>query len=104
MQKQSAYVRELYIVIEAVNKFRNYLFGHQFTIKTDQETWGHLYQQTIHTQEQQCWLPKLLRYNFNIEYKLGKENIDVDALSRCFIMHLSMLQCPLQCQTQQLRQ
>lgn len=37
MQNKSAYVRKLYAVTEAVNKFRHYLFGNQFTIKTDQE-------------------------------------------------------------------
>ena len=36
MQHQSAYVRELYAVTEAVQKFRHYLIGHRFIIRTDQ--------------------------------------------------------------------
>lgn len=36
MQQQSAYVRELYAITEAVGKFRQYLIGHSFTIQTDQ--------------------------------------------------------------------
>lgn len=52
MQKQSAYIRELYAVTEAVNKFRHYLIGQQFIIRTDQEALKHLCQQTIQTPEQ----------------------------------------------------
>lgn len=42
MQRQYAYVRELFVVIEAVGKFRHYLIGHKFIIRTDQEALKHL--------------------------------------------------------------
>ena len=64
----------------------------------------HLCQQNIHTPEQQRWLPKLLGYNFNIEYKPGKENMAADALSRCFLMQLTTSSCTLQTLIQQLQQ
>lgn len=35
MQAQSAYIRELYALTEAVSKFRHYLMGHRFVIKID---------------------------------------------------------------------
>ena len=38
MQRQSAYIRESYAIIEAVAKFRHYLLGHRFVIKTDQRS------------------------------------------------------------------
>jgi hypothetical protein len=41
-----------------------------------------LLNQTISTVAQQCWLVKLLGYDYEIEYKQGKENFVVDALSR----------------------
>lgn len=104
MQKKSAYVRELYVVTESVNKFRHYLLGHPFTIKTDQEALKHLCQQTIQTPEQQRWLPKLLGYDFKIEYKLGKENIGADALSRSFFLDFSTIHCTLTDQIQKLQQ
>ena len=91
-------------MIEVVSIFRHYLFGHQFTIKTDQEALKHLCQQNIHTPEQHHWLPKLFGYNFNIEYKPGKENIAADALSRCFLMQLTTSPCSLHTLVQQLRQ
>lgn len=103
MQKQSAYVRELFAVIDAVNKFRHYLVGHQFIIRTDQEALKHLCQQTIQTPEQQRWLPKLLGYDFSIEYKPGRNNIPADALSRVNCMPLTTVQCSLIPQIQELQ-
>nr|KYP41746.1 Retrovirus-related Pol polyprotein from transposon 297 family [Cajanus cajan] len=38
MQRQSAYTREFYAITEAVAKFRHYLLGHRFVIKTDQRS------------------------------------------------------------------
>lgn len=35
MQAQSTYIRELYTLTESVVKFRHYLIGHKFVIKTD---------------------------------------------------------------------
>lgn len=104
MQKQSAYVRELFAVTEAVSKFRHYLVGHKFIIRTDQESLKHLCQQTIQTPEQQRWLPKLLGYDFSIEYKPGRDNIPADALSRCYLMALSSRNCFVTSQLQKLQQ
>lgn len=84
MQKHSAYVRELFALTEAVGKFRYYLMGHKFIIRTDQEALKHLGQQTTQTPEQQRWLPKLLGYDCSIGYKPSKSNIAADALSMSF--------------------
>jgi len=43
MQRQSAYVRELYVVSEAVAKFRHYLMGHKFVIKNGLENFEDFY-------------------------------------------------------------
>ncbi|GJW14512.1 ty3-gypsy retrotransposon protein [Tanacetum coccineum] len=66
MQQASTYVRELYAITEAVAKFRHYLFGHYFIIRTDHHSLRHISDQTIQTLEQQALLPKLLGYNFRV--------------------------------------
>ena len=48
-QKQSAYARELYAITQAIAKFRHYLLGHKFTIKTDQKSLKELLDQSLHT-------------------------------------------------------
>ncbi|WVZ15157.1 hypothetical protein V8G54_012723, partial [Vigna mungo] len=93
MQKQSAYVRELYAITEALAKFKHYLLGHHIFIKTDKKSLKQLLEQTLQTPEQQQWLPKFLGYDFEIQYKVGKENIPADALSKNFFMALSEPNC-----------
>ncbi|GKD49208.1 ty3-gypsy retrotransposon protein [Tanacetum coccineum] len=90
MQQTSAYVRELYAITEAVAKFRHYLFGHYFIIRTDQRSLRHLTEQTLQTPEQEAFLPKLLGYNFTIEYKTGHSNTAADGLSRSCNMAVSI--------------
>ena len=53
-------------------------------IKTNQKSLKELLDQSLHTLEQQQWLPKFLGYDFIIQYKPGKENVVADSLSRCF--------------------
>lgn len=66
----------------AVQKWRPYLVGQTFTIKTDQQSLKFLLEQRIGTPAQQKWLTKLLGYDFSIEYKRGKKNRVADELSR----------------------
>jgi hypothetical protein len=89
MQRQSAYVRELFAITEAMAKFPHYLLGHKFIIRTDQKSLKSLKDQTIKTPEQQRWLHKFLGFDFVIEYKPGRDNITADALSRSFMIALS---------------
>lgn len=86
MQKQSAYIRELLAITEALAKFRYYLLGNKFIIRTDQRSLKSLLDQSLQTPEQQAWLHKFLGYDFKIEYKPGKDNQAVDALSRMFML------------------
>ena len=86
LQQQSAYTREFYAITQALAKFRHYLMGHKFVIKTDQKSLKDLLEQSLHKPEQQQWLPKFLGYDFVIQYKPGKENVAADSLSRCFNM------------------
>ncbi|XP_028776266.1 uncharacterized protein LOC114733022 [Neltuma alba] len=91
MQAQSVYVRELMAITEAISKFRHYLFGHYFIIRTDHASLKHLGDQVIQTPEQEAFLPKLLGYRFDIEYKPGRHNQAADALSRVSCMAITSL-------------
>ncbi|XP_072060384.1 uncharacterized protein [Arachis hypogaea] len=82
--KQSAYIRDFYAITEALAKFRPYLLGKRFILRTDHQSLKPLLEQDLHTPEQHKWLHKLLGFDFEIHYKAGTENIAADALSRSF--------------------
>ncbi|KAF7810715.1 Retrovirus-related Pol polyprotein from transposon 17.6 [Senna tora] len=81
-RQNSVYVRELMAIVLAVKKWRHYLLGHRFIIRTDQKALKYLFEQRILDPDQQKWVSKLMGYNFEIQYKPGVENKAADALSR----------------------
>jgi hypothetical protein len=78
----STYEKELFPLVTAVHKWRPYLLGQSFVIRTDQQSLKFLLEQKVGTPFQQRWLTKLLGYDFLVEYKKGVENKVEDALSR----------------------
>ena len=90
MTQASAYVRELYAITQAVARWRHYLLGAKFLIKTNHHSLKDLMSQVIQSPEQQYYLTKLLGYDFDIEYRTGKSNAVADALSRMPMEHLHM--------------
>lgn len=78
----STYEKELLALVSAIKKWRPYLLGQTFKVKTDQQSLKHLLEQKVGTPLQQKWITKLLGYDFVVEYKQGRENKVVDALSR----------------------
>jgi len=94
----SIYEKELLAVIFAVRKWRHYLLPSHFIIKTDQRSLKYLLEQRLNTPVQQQWLPKLLEFDYEIQYRQGKENLVADALSRVeesevLHMALSIVEC-----------
>jgi len=78
----STYEKELLSLVTAVQQWRPYLLGHSFTVRTDHQALKFLLEQRVGTVFQQRWLSKLLGYDFQIEYKKGRDNVVADALSR----------------------
>lgn len=78
----STYEKELLAMVVAMRKWRPYLLGRPFVIKTNHQSLKYLLEQRVGTPAQQRWITKLLGYIFIVEYKQGKENVVADALSR----------------------
>ncbi|GLT61287.1 hypothetical protein SLA2020_340060 [Shorea laevis] len=78
----STYEKEILALVMAVQKWRPYLLGRHFVVRSDHHSLKYLWSQKISTTAQQRWLYKLMGFDFSIEYKKGKENIVADALSR----------------------
>ncbi|VFQ82654.1 unnamed protein product [Cuscuta campestris] len=82
----STYHKELYAIVESVHKWRQYLLGHEFVIRSDQKSLKDLLCQVIQTPDQQFYIRKLMGFKFRIEYKPGASNKVADALSRRDVM------------------
>ncbi|KAI4294825.1 hypothetical protein MLD38_040853 [Melastoma candidum] len=82
MQSSSTYEKELMAVVFAIEKWKPYLTGRHFTIKTDHFSLKYLLEQKITTAFQSKCLPKLLGLDYEVVYKKGKDNAAADALSR----------------------
>ncbi|CAN6474419.1 unnamed protein product [Victoria cruziana] len=78
----STYEKELLAIVVAVGKWRPYLLGRHFVVRTDHSSLRYMVGQRISTPTQQRWLAKLLGYDFSVEYRKGAENSAADSLSR----------------------
>ena len=78
----SIYDWEMLAIMHALAKFRSYLVGGKFVIKTDHNSIKYFMNQRDLNDRQQKWITKLQAYNFDIEFVKGKKNVVADALSR----------------------
>lgn len=76
----STYEKEILAIIMVTQKWRTYLMGQKFIIKTDHEALKHFMEQKLTTILQQKWLSKMLGFDYSISYKKGKDNVATDAL------------------------
>ena len=76
------YEKEMLAILHALKKWRPYLMGRHFKVKTDHDSLKYFLEQRLSSEEQQKWVTKMLGYDFEIIYKKGKQNVVADALSR----------------------
>ncbi|KAL4591834.1 hypothetical protein LXL04_004807 [Taraxacum kok-saghyz] len=76
------YEKELIAIVWAVQKWRHFLLGRHFIIRTDQKSLRFSLEQWVIRNQYQKWVCKLMGYQFKIHYKKGTTNMAADALSR----------------------
>jgi hypothetical protein len=80
--------------MHALTKFRQYLVGNKFMVKTDHNSLKYFLEQKDLSECQQKWVTKVQAFDFDIEYVKGKKKIVADALSRrpvaCSLMEISV--------------
>eukprot|EP00253_Pinus_taeda_P036333 PITA_36333 len=74
--------KEMLAILHALKKWRPYLMGRHFKVKTDHDSLKYFLEQRLSSEDQQKWVTKMLGYDFEIIYKKGKQNVVADALSR----------------------
>ena len=65
-----------------LDKFHDYLFGHKFTVFTDNNPLTYVLSSAKLDATGHRWVAQLANYDFSIHYRSGRKNIDADALSR----------------------
>jgi hypothetical protein len=76
------YDKEMLAIMHVLAKFRQYLVGAKFIVKTDHNNLKYFLEQKDLNERKQKWVRKIQAYDFDIEFVKGKNNIVADALSR----------------------
>jgi hypothetical protein len=79
---KSIYEKEILAILHLVDLWLPYLLGKCFQIKRDHQSLKYFLEQRISSPEQQKWVTKLFRHDYDIIYKKGKGNVVSYALSR----------------------
>jgi hypothetical protein len=89
----SIYDKEMLAIMHALTKFKQYLVGSKFVVKTDHNSLKYLLEQKDLSECQHKWVTNVHAFKFDIEYVKGKNKIVSDALSRrpasCSLMDIS---------------
>lgn len=80
--RYSTIEKELLAIVWAIKHFRPYLYGRKFIIYTDHRPLAWLDSIKEPNSKLTRWRLNLASYNYEIQYKNGKQNTNADALSR----------------------
>ena len=90
-QVLSVYKNEMLVLLAVVKKWHAYLVSRHFRIKTNHFSLKFLLDQTTNTSAQQSWVIKMMGYDYEVIFKKGVSNMDVDALSRLLVTELKAI-------------
>jgi len=76
------YDKEMMDIIHALAKFRQYLVGARFLVKSDHNSLKYLLEQKEINERKKKWVSRIQAYDFGIDFIKGKNNMVADALSR----------------------
>ena len=69
------YEKEMMAILHALKKWCPYLIGRHLKVKIDHDSLKYFLEQRLSLEEQQKWVTKILGYDFEIVYKMGKQNV-----------------------------
>ena len=78
----SASERELFAIVVSVEHFKQFLYGKRFKILTDHKPLKFIFSTKDPAPRLARWIIRMSNFDFEIDYKPGKENQNADALSR----------------------
>jgi hypothetical protein len=81
-QKYSVIEKELLGIVFAVSKFRCFVYGTKFTVFCDHNPLKYISTMKDPSRRIARWLMLLQDYDFQVEYRPGKINLNADSLSR----------------------
>ena len=74
--------KEMFSIVFAVQKFRPFLYGNKFTVRTDHKPLKFLFKCEMKNVKLQKWAMQLSEHDITVEYIKGKDNVQADMLSR----------------------
>ena len=90
-QNYSTIEKELTAIVWACRHFRPYLIGRTFTIVTDHKPLTWMFSVKDPSSRLLRWRLLLEEFDYTIEYKAGKKNVNADALSRNPVVMTAMI-------------
>ena len=95
--------KEAMALIEAVRKWRHFLAGRHFTLKTDQRSVAFMFDSRKRTKIKnnkiQDWHLELANFSYTVEHRPGNDNVAPDSFTRAYTSSMSTPDCLMRIHT-----